>query len=995
MFPACYRSRAILTAALAIALSPSAWCLNPSKTLTQYAHRIWGQEEGLFQPTIYSILQTRDGFLWLGTQDTLIRFDGVSFREFEFHEKAVLHGSLIRTLLQDREGNLWVGTLNNGLAKISASGEFRFFGSAAGMEGKSITHLSEDRNGAMWVSTEEGLGRIIEGEHAGDEHARMFTQNEGLPSNQVRASCEAANGMRWIAGRDFPLGTWDGSHFLVMKDKNLLGKNVTALECSGNGSVWAGTDEGAVQIHNGHTRLFTTHDGLPDNAVSFLIEGPAHGIWIGTNDGVTRYDGERFSAYRVRDGLSHSLVLCLAFDREGSLWAGTKNGLDQLADSAVTPFTTNEGLSSNETSALVDDHEGQLWIGTLGHGLNVFNGHDFKIITLHDGLSNDHVLSLAVDNSGDVWAGTADGVTRLRSGKVIGTYLHTGTEVRAIYVDTEGDIWAGTNLGVNRWNGSKFVAVSLPSGPGNGVVALSGATTVRLFVSNETSQLNFLEGGAFNTYELPAGTRPVVCYLIDHQHHTVWMGTLGSSLLRWQNGKIARVRVRDGLYDNRIYSILKDDRGNLWMASSKGIFRIGEQELNDFADGKRSSVLSIPFSTGQLRFECRSGVQPAACKTRDGRLWFSTTTGLVVIDPNHLESSDVPPPVRITALIVDGQRVELNTGIRIQPGEKNLEIRYAGLSFVSPEKVTFQYILDGFSRTWTDAGSRREAFFTNLPPGQFHFKVRARSAAGLWTRQAASLELIVEPRLYQRWWFFPALFLLLAAVVAAGYRTRVQRLKGQFALITAERTRIARELHDTLLQGLSGVTMQLHALWLGMAAGSREKRLLGAIIQDAGQYSAEARQSLWGLRSSDSDAQLFSDRLAELARSVVSTTPVSLVLDIQPLSIDDRPEAEFQLLRIAKEALSNALKHADASQLRVSLSLQGKELHMTIEDDGKGFASEAEYHKIGHFGLMGMKERAAEIGAVLDVESSARGTLISIQLSLGRNAALPRTRQLL
>lgn len=961
---------------------PAMWALDAGKTLTQYAHRIWGQEQGLFQPTIYSILQTRDGFLWLGTQDSLIRFDGANFREYEYRDKPVLHGDLIRTLLQDRQGNLWVGSIGGGLSEITPAGVFRRFGVNQGLRGTSVTNLSEAKDGSIWVSTEEGLGRISNG------RAHMFTVSDGLPSSAVRASCEASNGTRWVAGRDFPLGLWDGSHF-----KQELTDPVNALACSADGSVWAGTDSGAVRIRDGQVSRFTARDGLPDNAVSSLIEGPQGNIWVGTNDGISRYRAGKFSSYRIQDGLSHSLVLSIAFDREGSLWAGTKDGLDQFFDSAVTPFTTDEGLSSNETSAVLADNEGRLWVGTLDRGLNVFDGSEFRHVDRTNGLLDDHVLSLALGTSGDVWAGTNNGVTRLRSGTVVATYAFPGEHVGALFVDLIGSVWAATGTALRKFDGSRFTKVRLPPPGAENVLALAGGRTVRLFVSDDSSRLTYLQDGTFKSYPLPAGTRPVTCFLIDHRRHNAWMGTLGSSLLRWQNGKIARVRVHDGLYDNRIYSILKDDQDNLWMASSKGIFRVGEQELNDFADGKRASVVSIPFTTGQLRFECRSGVQPAACKTRDGRLWFSTTTGLVVIDPNHLSSSEVPPPVRVTALIVDGQRVSFERPVQIQPGEKNLEIHYAGLSFISPEKVSFEYKLDGFGRAWIDAGSRRQAFFTNLPPGRFTFEVRARSAAGIWSNTAASVTFTVEPKLYQRWWFFPLVSLLLAAGVLGAYRTRVRRLRAEFALVTAERGRIARELHDTLLQGLSGVTMQLHALWLGMVPGSRERRALGSIIEDAGQYSAEARQSLWGLRSRDGSAEIFSDRIAALARAATQHSELSLILETCPCSMEHRPEAEFQLLRIAKEAISNVVKHAGAAHLRVGLAIEDDELCLTIQDDGKGFSADRDYKEIGHFGVAGMKERAAEIGAVLEIESTASGTVLSVRLPLSRNIPVAKTRQ--
>jgi signal transduction histidine kinase len=417
------------------------------------------------------------------------------------------------------------------------------------------------------------------------------------------------------------------------------------------------------------------------------------------------------------------------------------------------------------------------------------------------------------------------------------------------------------------------------------------------------------------------------------------------------------------------------------LACRKGIFRVSEKELEDFAAGKVHTVTSIPFSTGQLRFECRSGVQPAAWRTHDGRLWFSTTNGLVEIDPNHLRSNRVPPPVRITTIIVNGQRLRSSQNLQLKSSEKNVEIRYAGLSFISPEKVTFRYMLEGYDKTWTDAGPRRSAFFTNLPPGNFRFRVLACNADGIWSVQPASLNFTIEPKLYQRGWFLTVLALAFGLIVFAAHRMRVRHLQHRFDLILAERSRIARELHDTLLQGLSGITMQLQALWIKLPA-SREKQLLGDIIKDAAAASSEARQSLWGLRTIGPGPRDFAEKLAELSRQATAGKPVKLSLDLQPLATSLGPDTEYQLLRIAHEAISNSLKHANAKRLEIRLNTDMHGLQLTLSDDGVGFDSEAEY-RFGHFGLVGMRERAEEIGANLKVISSPGcGTAISVSLPL-------------
>ena len=959
--------------------------LDPVKTLNQYAHRIWGQEEGLFQPTIYSILQTSDGFLWLGTQDSLIRFDGMRFREFDSPDASAFRHSLIHALLEDQAGNLWVGTLGAGVAKIAPDGAITRYTARQGLPSDSVFCLASDPGGEVWICTNQGLARFQDGRF------RVFTTADGLPTNGMRATCEAGDGTRWVAGLDFGLSRWNGSRFVTYSDSRVAPRdNITALDCARDGSVWVGSASGLTQIRGASSRTFTSANGLPDDAVSALAESPDGSIWIGTNDGISRYRNGEFSVYRTRDGLSHSLVLSLYIDREGSLWAGTKDGLDQFTDGKVTPYTTEDGMPSNDAGPVLEDSSNRLWIGTLGNGLASFDGHSFHRLTTRDGLASNTVLSLELAPQGDLWVGTSKGLNRLRNGKVTGAFTErdglSGPAVRALFVDLQGTLWAGTNKGLNRFEGRRFVRADMDGATrGKQVIALSGSHAARLFVSTDPPDLYYIAANSSGHYPLDV-IHSVDCYYLDHVHHAAWMGTLGSGLLRWENGKLIHVRVKDGLYDNRIYGILRDDQANFWMASSKGIFRVSQKELERFADGKIRSITSIPFSTGQLRFECQSGVQPAACRTRDGRLWFSTTSGLVVVDPNHLVNDRIRPPVEVTSILVNGQRAATGGKLELKPFEKNVEIRYAGLSFVSPEKVTFRYMLDGYDKAWTDAGTRREAFFTNLPPGSFRFKVMARNADGIWSNQAAVLAFTIEPRLYQHPWFFPAVALALALAGVAAYRVRIRQLNQRFNLVLAERTRIARELHDTLLQGLSGVTMQLQALWTRLPL-SKEKQFLGEIIKDAGRCSTEARQSLWGLRSAGATSMEFCGKLETLARQAVDGRAVSLVFGADPVSLTSMPETEYQLLRIAQEGISNALAHSSAQTLTVRLEVHEGTLQLCIQDDGVGFAT-AVAGGFGHYGLTGMRERAAEIGAKLSIVSSrSTGTCIRVDLPLSSSTS--------
>jgi ligand-binding sensor domain-containing protein len=967
-----------IVAALLLAASPL-YALDSSKTLTQYAHRIWGQEEGLQQPTIFSILQDHQGFLWLGTQDSLIRFDGMHFREFEGAAKAGIQRTLIRSLAEDTHGDLWVASLGAGAMQIGKGGAVRRYTMKEGMPADDAFCVVSDVSGATWVCTNRGLVNIDN-----NGKLRVYSTADGLPTNQVRDTCVAADGTRWVAGLDFGLSYWDGSRF---QSSGVLPRNeiATVLECSKEGSVWVGTAHGALEITGSESRRLTTHDGLPDNEVLSLIEGPDSTIWIGTNDGISRYRNNEVSVYRTRDGLSHSVVLSLFIDHEGSLWAGTKDGLDQFTDGKVTPYSSNEGMLSNDAGPVLEDNAGRLWVGTLGHGLSVFDGHRFQALTGKDGLLGNSILSLQLDPSGDLWVGSDRGLNRLRNGKVISSFTErnglSGAEVRALAVDSQGVLWAGTGHGLDRLDGDRFRRAAVASS--GGIVALNAGRTVRLFISTDSAGFSYLKDDKEFTYSLDV-THPVVCSYIDVNRREAWLGTNGSGLLHWKNGAFTRLRIKDGLFDNRIYSILRDGSGDFWMASSKGIFRVSEQEIDDFSSGKSRYVTSIPFSTGQLRFECQSGVQPAACRTHDGRMWFSTTNGLVVLDPRHLAGNTTPPPAQITSIIVNGWRMDALQGLHLQPGERNLEVRYAGLSFISPEKVTFRYTLDGFDKTWTDAGSRREAFFTNLPPGHFRFRVTARNTDGVWSTNAAELNFTVDPRLYQRAWFFPALCLLLAGLTIAFVRLRIARLKHGFNMVLAERNRIARELHDTLLQGLSGITMQLQALWTRLPV-SRERAFLGEIIEDAARCSSEARQSLWGLRQGGGTIQ-FSGKLEKLVRLAVAKSTLTPVLRVTPVSLSASPEVEYQLSRILQEAINNVLKHANAQRVDIEIEQAAGQIAMLIKDDGNGF--EPEHKRLGHFGIVGMFERAKEIGAKISIDSRpGHGTIVSVMVPSGRPAA--------
>ena len=458
----------------------------------------------------------------------------------------------------------------------------------------------------------------------------------------------------------------------------------------------------------------------------------------------------------------------------------------------------------------------------------------------------------------------------------------------------------------------------------------------------------------------------------------LWVGTLGEGLRLIDGDRVFSFSVFDGLFDDVIYGMAEDDNGRLWMACSKGIFSVSRSDLREFAAGKIHSFVSTPYSPldGLRTIECQPGVQPVVTRMQDGRLWFSTIRGLLVLDPNHLERRFLAPAVAVEDVIVDGGRRRAADVGTLVAGRNNVEFGYTGVTFVAPTRLSFRYILEGFNTTWVDAGSRRQAFYANLPPGRFRFRVAACSPDGACGEASHVVAFTIEPRYYQRAWFFPACAAALALGGWTVYQLRIRRLKEEFNLILAERGRIARELHDTLIQGFSGITMAMQAL-VWRLPSSDARQTLEDIVADAGSSLREGRRSLAGLRRHDSHSGLAA-ALADTARQLTEAKTLRLKLDLDKC---DRPlpaDVEYNLLRIAQEAVLNAVKHSGARTLQVTLDRTPEHLRLSVKDDGTGFDEDGSPPP-GHYGLIGMKERAAQIGADFHLASArGRGTTVQV-----------------
>jgi len=774
---------AVLATALLL-LSPVVYArLDPAKTISQYGHDVWQTESGLPQNSVLAIAQTGDGYLWFGTEEGLVRFDGVRFTVFDKRNTPSLRSNTISVLLEDRSGSLWIGTNGGGLTHLK-NGRFTTLTTQDGLAGNVILSLHEDREGNLWVGTDGGgLNRFRDGKFA------TYTVKNGLADNAIFSICEDRDGSLWF-GTHAGLSHLKEGRFTTFATRDgLPDLYVRAVYSDHEGNLWIGTNGGGLseRFKDGRLVTYTVKDGLSSNSVWCMHEDREGSLWIGAGDGgLDRYQNGSFIAYTTKQGLSSNEVWSIYEDREGSLWIGTMGGgLNRLRDGAFTTYTSQEGLSNEIVLPVFEDREGNLWAGTVG-GINRIRDGRIISYTAKDGLSNDFVFSICQDLEGNLWVGTRHGLNQFAGGKFKVYTAKNGLPndvVMSSYVDRQGALWFGTRGGLTELKGGKFITYTTRDGlSSNNVLAIAQDHAGDHWIGTIGGGLNRLSGGRFTTFSTKNGlSNDVVWSLHADDDGSLWIGTNGGGLNRLKNGKFTTYTTQNGLFDDVVFQILDDGLGNLWMSSNKGIFRVSRRQLDAFAQGSARSISSVAYGTsdGMKSRECNGGFQPAGWKTRDGRLWFPTVKGLTVIDPRSLKVDVLPPPVVVEQLIADKHSFEPTTAARIPPGDGKLEFQYTALTFLSPEKIRFKYILEGFDKDWTEAGSRRAAYYTNVPPGTYRFRVVASNRDGAWNGTGASFEFSLEPHFHQTLWFRFLCGLLVVTSGLGAHRLRVRHLNAR------------------------------------------------------------------------------------------------------------------------------------------------------------------------------------------------------------------------
>lgn len=781
---------------------------------------------------------------------------------------------------------------------------------------------------------------------------QTWRAENGLSFETVHGITQTPDGYIWLAV-DGPLLRFDGLNFSTETTKDNLQvralleeKTAVRIEREGlpgfitatcqdrQGVIWVGTDNGLVRIRNNKVEKFPASDPLAGSIILSLFEDREGDLWIGTeSDGLTVLRDEKFRTYTALDGLSQDTVQCVLQDRSGVIWAGTKNGLSRFENGRFSNLTTKDGLPSDVILSLSLNPTGGILVGTPD-GLSVVRGNTVQTLTSADGLPDDFVRSIYAAVDGSIWIGTRHGLAHRLANGTIRTYTEAdglaSDVVGAIAQSPEGVIWVGTLHGLSKSNGSSFQKL-LPD---------------------------------------------TVTAVYPDKNGNVWAGTSDGIIDLNKNGT-CRYPAGLGLPIG-IYGITEDDQHYLWLTAKTGIFRVEKSSLIDFANGtsRRIDLISYGSSAG-LRAAGTGEGHPGIWKASDGFVWLATRRGLSVVSPAKL-SSGVPPVAQIESISVDGRPTD---SASLPAGSNRLAFTYTGLNFAAPYEVMFRYKLDGFDRDWIDAGTRRVAYYTNLSPGEYRFHVLARSADGIWSRSDASVSLRLRPHFYQTYWFDILLLFAIAALAYEIYWLRVKHVQQRFDAVLAERNRIAREIHDTLAQAFVAVSVQLEVLARTLATSPAEAiRVLDdarALVRDG---IAEARRAIWDLRSQVPNDDLAA-RISKMALRVTASSQVKVKLNVGGTYRPLASNVESELLRIGQEALTNVVRHADARHVSIDLKFDPNRFRMTIEDDGHGFSTDARsLVPNGHFGIQGMKERAAQIDADFEMTSApGQGTKVCVE----------------
>jgi signal transduction histidine kinase/ligand-binding sensor domain-containing protein len=960
-----------------------ALALNPRRALTQYTRTVWTQEHGLPQDTIRTIAQTKDGYLWLGTDEGLAQFDGYEFVVFN-KENGALPSNSVGALWAGRNGGLWIGT--PGGLTFYRDRKFTTYTKKDGLADTFINSITEDKSGALWMAAGISVSRFQNGKFTN------YSPGERLPIESPRAVYSGRDGVLYVAGFA-GVARLDGDRFVSVIGPKVAGDIVTTLTQDHYGNLWVASPSGLLmRTPAGKLRQFQTKDGLPDNFVRSLWEDRDGNLWAGTNGGLARLENDRFVSNPLASSRDRDWVRCIYEDTEGNLWVGMNSGLNRFRDDMFTNFGEAEGLPSDEPTTVYQDRHGRVWIGFHDRGLVQFGNGRPVVYTTHDGLPSNEIFSIREDHNGDLLIATREGPSRMHDGHFVNQFINDPLNRRLaldFMEDRAGRLWVALPAGLSELqNGRAHIVI--PGGPllSDAFAILCEAHDGTLWAGSYADGLWHLDGEKPKRYTTDDGlSSNEIRSLLEDRDGTLWIGTFGGGLNALRNGHFFSITAKEGLLSDNVSHVEDDGLGSLWLSTTRGICRVRKQDLNAYISGQVKSIKPVNYGVadGLRSAQCAPGYPTSrgGTQTADGRLWFPTSRGLAVVDPREHPPAVGPTMVHFLDVAVDGRSIPLNTAAVLPPGDGRVQFRYTGINLSVPERVRYSYRLEGLDSDWVTAVSRRVTNYNSLPHGSYRFVVRAGIPGGPFGE--ASFAFMLEPHFYETAWFRYFCVVLGAAAMWGLFRLRVRQIRQRFALVLDERARLAREIHDTLAQGFVGISSQLDAVALSLNGHLDAARKHLDVARKMARHSlTEARRSVMDLRASALEGQDLPAALSQAARQWTIGSPLKVHVDVEGEPRKLPQEMEQHLLRIAQEAVTNTIKHAHAKDVWIQLAMDNGKLKMRVADDGKGFEQKDAFSEIGgHFGLLGMRERAERLGGELQLHSEpGEGTEVKVTVPL-------------
>ncbi len=947
-----------------------------SKPLTEYTHTVWTHKDGIPSAFIYSMAQTQDGYLWLATTDGLVRFDGVRFVHWRPKTGHTELLGVVRSLCAARDGSLWIGTAAGLVGHIRGDDLITFSVEAP------VEAILEDRDGTLWVSTANALLRF-----------NTTTQEQigaaiALPGTLLSGPLQDRRGFTWFTTQNGVLrldsGKAQGPPLEIAKGKFWISEDT-------NGDIWLTESNGSTRPVSEGQIISSSDKETRSLDIHAVVRDGNGDTWIGTlGEGLARLradlrDGTKIERYSESDGLSAARVWCFLEDREHNMWVGTQNGLNRFRDEKIATLTPREGLVRDNVDALAAGPDGTIWASTM-IGIHRIDGGHRDLYLKGTGM-----LGLRIDGKNTLWAGTSRGVARMQGGKW--EYpLPTGLQLGAVTAIAGGDkvgLWFfDAHKGLYRWTNGRISDYSQePPFKGKSILTADVDAAGRVWFGLHEGGVIVFDGSGFQLYSESDGLAggPVNAVHID-DNATVWIGT-ERGLSRFDGRRFVTWNIANGLPGERVLWILSDKEGRLWLGYSTGVACVSESELDQAARDRSHRVAYSFLDDGDgLKGNPDRGWQSPAVRARDGKLWFRTSEGVAIIDPQELTRNLVVPPVYVERMIADGGVVDHMQPVRLRPLTRDIEIDYTALSLAEPRKVRFRYKLEGYDSDWRDAGTRRQAFYTNLQPHAYRFTVLASNNDGVWNESGATLDFDLLPAFYQTRSFL-LLFVVVLIILAWGaYRLRVwqvtTQLRERFEERLRERTRIAQELHDSLIQDVMGISLQIEVADELLPANLPAKQSLARAVGLCKSALDAGRRALNDLRTAPLSAADFVKSFSQLANESTREAGTEIDVIVEGRERPMNPAAGNDVLQVGRQAIANALRHANARNIHVLLSYGDQQLRIRVQDNGCGINEEIlNLGRPGHYGIAGMKERAERLGGSISIRSRVgEGTEVDLSV---------------